>query len=94
MTDSYENKSVVLGPEYDDLLRTTLHTVIRRMNGKNISSGWGVGGSQEIDTELVQIGIEQIGIESETYIGLSIHGPSKLVDQIRDMVNAEYNPDL
>lgn len=92
--DTYKKKTVILGPEYDDLLRTRLHNAIRQMNGKSISCSWGVGGSQEIDIELVQIGTEQIVIESETYIGLSIHGLEKLVDQISNMVNTEYNSNL
>ena len=84
-------KTVILGPEYDDLLRTTLRNIIKRMKGKNISRSWGVGGSQEIDTELVQIGTERIVIESETYIGLSIYGAAKLVDHIKYMVSIEHN---
>ena len=95
MTDNVcEKKTAVLGPEYDDLLRTTLRNVIKRMKGKSISRSWGVGGSQEIETELVQIGTEQIVIESETYIGLSIYGAVKLVDHIKDMVNIEHNPNI
>jgi len=92
--DVYEKKTVILGPEYDDLLRTTLRNVIKHMKGKSISHSWGVGGSQEIDTELVQIGTEQIVIESETYIGLSIYGTAKLVDHIKDMLNIKHNPNL
>ena len=91
--DVYEKKTVILGPEYDDLLRTTLSNVIKHMKGKSISHSWGVGGSQEIDTELVQIGTEQIVIESETYIGLSIYGAVKLVDHIKDMVSENSFPD-
>jgi len=94
MANICEKKTVTLGPEYDDLLRTILNNVIKQMKGKSISCNWGIGGSQEIDTECIQIGAEQISIESETYIGLSIHGPAKLIDQIRDMVNSEYNPNF
>jgi len=94
MKNICEKKTVILGSEYDDLLRTILHNVIKRMKGKSITCNWGIGGSQEIDTEFIQIGTEQISIKSETYIGLSINGPIKLIDQISDMVNSEYNPNF
>lgn len=81
------NKTAILGPEYDNALRISLHNVIKQMKGKSITCNWGIGGSQEVATELVEIGTAQIVIESETYIGLSIHGPEKLVNQIMDMVN-------
>jgi hypothetical protein len=79
-------KTVILGSEYDDSLREVLRNVLMQLGGKGFSCDWGVGGSQEIERTQVQLGANRVIIEAETYIGLSIRGPSELVNQIRDIV--------
>jgi hypothetical protein len=90
MTNIHE-KTVILGTEYDDLLRTKLRNALKRLGVKDLSHNWGVGGSQEIETLEVQVGSERVIVEAETYVGLSIRGPAELVDQIREMVNDEIS---
>jgi hypothetical protein len=75
-----ENKSILLGAEYDDVLRAALVAVLTSRGAIGAGSSWGVGGSQELDTTRVKLGDVVITIESETYIGLSIEGPAPLVE--------------
>lgn len=85
MTAAHE-KTVTLGPEYDESLRVTLRDILAHLGGNGLPHDWGVAGSQEVETTCVQVGAERVVIESETYIGLCIRGPAELVDRIRDMV--------
>jgi|GEM_PF-1200341 len=89
MTKPDENKTVVLGPEYDQRLRGAVLEVLARLGGTPSKHEWGIGGSQEVRTLEVNIGTDCVILEAETYIGLSVQGPAKLVDRISEMVTAK-----
>jgi hypothetical protein len=82
------DKTVVLGPEYDDALRTKLRDALVRLGAQLQSKDWVVGGSQELETVVVQVGSSQVVIEAETYVGLSISGSPGLIDRISALVGA------
>jgi hypothetical protein len=83
-----ERKKVVLGPEWDQVLRARLFEVLKRMGAIAAERGWGVGGSQEIESVEVSLGEDVLLVEAETYIGLMITGPKDVVDQINDLLAA------
>jgi hypothetical protein len=45
-----------------------------------------VGGSQELEKLDVTIDGRRLGVEAESYIGLSISGPDDLVERVRQLV--------
>ena len=65
-----------------------LHVLVR-LGAKPGKHEWGIGGSQEVGTLEVEIGTDRVVLEAETYIGLSVQGPSKIVDRISEMVREE-----
>jgi hypothetical protein len=73
---------VVLGDEYDDKLRKELLDTLREFSAQPIDQSYGVGGSQEIERFEVEIEGENIEVESETYVGLSIAGNERVVNRI------------
>jgi hypothetical protein len=79
---SNENKSVVLGNEYDQQLREVLLRVLRSMGATALDRSIDIAGSQEIEAFNVMLGQQSLLIEAETYIGLSISGPADLVDTV------------
>jgi hypothetical protein len=72
----------IIGDEYDEELKARLLRVVRKMGGVPTRSQSGMGGSQEIGEMLVAIEGQEIRIESETYVGLSISGNAQLIDRI------------
>lgn len=74
--------TLVLGDEYDDALRSALWRVLLEMDMELLDRTWGVGGSQEVETMRLRVAGELVTVESETYMGLSIAGPSGLVERI------------
>jgi hypothetical protein len=89
MMTSGDEVTVVLGPEHDQRLRRVVQEVILRLGGKLRKQDWGLGGSQEIETVEIKIGTDRLVLEAETYVGLSLRGPSQLVHRIEAMVKAE-----
>lgn len=75
-------KTQILGDEYDEALRGRLREVLLTAGAKIIESKWGMAGSQDILTVEVDVDGQQLIVESETYIGLSITGPGSLVDWV------------
>lgn len=86
-------KTVVLGPEYDQRLRRVLKDVVLQLGGKGLTHEWAIGGSQELETVEVEVRAARLIVEAETYVGLSIRGPSDLVDEIHQMVNEQLSKD-
>jgi len=86
--------TIILGPEYDLGLQEILRGVLEELRGVELSHGWGVGGSQELETAEVRIGAQRVTVEAETYIGLSVRGPEELVERIRTLVRraARWGP--
>ncbi|WP_447982767.1 hypothetical protein [Achromobacter kerstersii] len=74
--------SVVVGNEFDDTLRDSIRIVLDRIGAVCVDKSWGLGGSQEYEKLVFNVGGEQITIESETYIGITISGPRFLVEKI------------
>ena len=88
MTGSNQ-KTLMLGTEYDDALRDAIRGVMRRLGAKKLSHNWVVVGSQEIETLEVLVGTDRVVVEAETYIGLSVCGPIEVVDRLQSMIKAE-----
>lgn len=79
---------VILGDEYDDVLQTKLFQVLRRLGAAPLAKGtWSLAGSQELSEIDVLLDGIKIHIESETYIGLSVAGPSTIVKRIEELIN-------
>ena len=74
--------TTTLGAEFDAMLRGRAVSILKTLGAKKRGGWWGVGGSQEIArTEFVWRGHE-VALEDETYVGLTLSGPSELVDQV------------
>ena len=72
----------MLGDEYDDKLRKALLDTLREFGAQPVDHRYGVGGSQEVERFEIEIEGENIEVESETYVGLSIAGNERVVNQI------------
>ena len=78
----------VVGPENDEQLFRRLGGVLRAM-GFELDTKWdGIAGSQDISHWEVTSKEGALVVESETYMGLSIHGPAELVRRIRHQFEA------
>jgi len=84
-----EEKEIVLGPEYSDELFSALSKVLKSEGANQISSNWGLGGSQEISEWEIEIKNFKIKVRAETYIGLSITGPTGLINKIAEEVKKQ-----
>jgi hypothetical protein len=74
----------ILGDEFDDALRTKLGDVLRQFGArKEATEIRGTAGSQEVESMVFTVNGETLKVESETYTGLSIHGPKDLVLKIK-----------
>ena len=82
-------KKINLGHEYDRQLFEALGDALREKGAALHSDSWGVGGSQEISTWDLTVDGEAVRVEAETYIGLTIEGPSACVDALAAAVNAK-----
>jgi hypothetical protein len=76
--------TVVLGGEFDDNLRNKLLNLLHGL-GAIVAGSQGrvVVGSQDIEELDVLINGQVLHVEGETYVGLSIGGPTELVKQIQ-----------
>lgn len=87
--NSQEQEKIILGDEYDELLKDKLKEVLSELGGQIESSDRGIGGSQEIDTVIASIHGHKILIEAETYIGLSVSGDKEIVNNIAALTRAK-----
>lgn len=78
--------TVIFGPEYDGTLRTTVMDVMEQLGASVESRNGSVAGSQEIETVQARSADQEIIIEAETYIGLSITGDEATVNEISERV--------
>lgn len=85
-------KKKVLGNEYDDALRQALMACLAEMGADVAARQWGLGGAQILETTKVSIGRDVLVIESETYVGLSVSGPARLVDRVAALMAAKMPP--
>ncbi len=82
-------KTIILGPEYDEGTRRALKAVLLRLGATGTKGSWDVGGSQEIEALLVSLDGHSLIVESETYVGLTITGDEDLVDRVANLVARE-----
>ncbi len=82
-----DEKTVVLGDEYADRLRTTLRDVLKDLATSKPRHEW----IPDFETLDVDIDGRTIHVEAEIYVGLSINGPADLVDRIIEMVKQRMN---
>jgi hypothetical protein len=83
---SAPEKKVVIGSEADEQLRWMLDDVLLRMGGKPFMREWAGGGSRELERVGVEVRARRLIIDAETSDGLSLNGPSDLVEEIHGMV--------
>jgi hypothetical protein len=79
---------VCLGSETDTALLAALKSVVLMSGGSMAETTFGVGGSQELITYSIAVPGGQIEAVSETYIGLSLRGPTAIVEEIAQAVRA------
>lgn len=60
--------------------------VLRQLGASIVSRNRAVAGSQEIETVVLQLAGQEITIEAETYVGLSITGDEKVINEISERV--------
>jgi hypothetical protein len=80
-------KTIVLGNELNQHLRSVLTAVMRDLGAKTLDVDWSVVGSQELETAKLEFRGKIVDVESETYIGLSITGDENDVDEIAHLVS-------
>lgn len=88
MASNGDNQAIiVLGDEFDDSLRGRLMDVLRKLGSiQSYESDRFVAGSQELEILDVTIDGRNLHVEAETYVGLSISGPTDLVEQVSRLV--------
>lgn len=87
MNSPPEIKTVVLGDEYDSDLRAALVHTLRGLGALAADQWQGIGGSQEVESLTAVVSGEEIKVEAETYIGLSLTGSAVVVDKIATLVH-------
>jgi hypothetical protein len=75
-------KKLVLGDEHDGALRQSLLETLTWLGADIDARQWGLGGSQIIETTKLSLGKNQLVVEAETYVGLSIAGEARVVDRV------------
>ena len=79
--------TLVLGDEYDQQLRAALVQVLLQLGAVLENRNWVVAGSQEVETFLWQLAGQDITVEAETYMGLSISGDENTINDIAQRVS-------
>lgn len=80
-----------IGDEYDDELLAALRAVLIRNSAAIVNQSWGIGGSQQLESTQVILEGQELLIECETFIGITISGPEEIVNRIADQVATELN---
>jgi hypothetical protein len=79
--------TVVLGDEFDDMLRSKLLKVLRQLDATSSGpASKSLAGSQELEELTLFIDGRMLRVEAETYVGLSITGPADLVHRIQSLL--------
>ena len=71
--------------EADERAIKAVHWALRKVGARRRRGSWGVGGSQEVITERWQCWLATLTLEAETYIGLTLSGPDKLVNRVAQL---------
>ncbi|MDC7702039.1 hypothetical protein [Vogesella indigofera] len=72
-----------IGEEYDDKALSRLGEALRSLNYEQIDTWQGLGGSQEICHWKLAGPDGYLTIETETYLGLTVEGPVRAMEQLR-----------
>ncbi len=73
----------IVGDEYDDAALAGLGSALRD-SGYQLDDQWtAVAGSQDISHWEVRCPVGALTIEVETYVGITVEGPSELVSALR-----------
>jgi hypothetical protein len=83
---STEQQTIVLGDEFDSVLRDKVLAVLKGMNAITVDSDWSMAGSQEVELVEFQINERSLFLESETYIGLSVRGDAEDLRILTDLL--------
>jgi hypothetical protein len=78
-----------IAAEYDERAVAALDAVLRDLRARRLWRWPGHGGSQEIDFRWYLLGGRVIRTRRETYFGLSITGPDRLVESLVTAVQAQ-----
>lgn len=82
--------TVVIGDEFDDNLRQIILNVLSEMGAFFVDyGGRAVAGSQEFEELSVLIDGQELKVEAETYVGLSISGPAELVLRVQRAITSK-----
>jgi hypothetical protein len=83
---STEQQTIVLGNEFDSVLRDKVLAVLKGMNAITVDSDWIMAGSQEVELVEFQINERSLFLETETYIGLSVRGDAEDLRVLTDLL--------
>jgi hypothetical protein len=84
--------TIILGEEHDQQLRAALVQVLLQQGAVLENRNWFVAGSQEVETFLWRLDGEDITVEAETYMGLSISGYEKTISDIAQRLRLALRP--
>ena len=87
-----DNRTAVLGEEFDGDLRDLLKDILRNLGATALRRNSWVAGSQELETMEVMLRGRVLTIEAETYVGLSISGHADDVSEIAGLVAQRRRP--
>lgn len=76
-----------LGCETDDALLDRLRAAVHSLDGTFSDPAWAIAGSQEITTYTIDLPSGSLIMTSETYSGITLHGPEALVLALAQRVN-------
>jgi hypothetical protein len=76
-----------IGPEYEADLFGKLGRVLHSLGYHVGEDWWGVGGSQEVSRWEISGPGGDLVVEAETYVGLSVSGPTELVSVIKERMS-------
>ena len=86
MMPTTKEVTLVLGDEFDDMLRNDLIEVLQGLGASTQSSDWSVAGSQEIAATKILLRGQSLIIEAETYVGLSITGAQDILREVNTLI--------
>lgn len=79
---------IILGPEYDEAVFLRLRQIVEALDGSIHSPSWALAGSQEISMWSITLPDGKLTAIAEAYDGLSIEGPTNLVQRVADVFNS------
>jgi len=82
-----KNESIIIGDEYDNELINLLFIILKEMGAAKINETEALTGSQDYYLASFNINNSIITVEIETYIGITLNGPSELIRIIMDRIN-------